>query len=162
MQDLTVEKKQDSNKKASKTTKEKQGYNSLQHEASQFVQTPARDGLASPSRSSFRSNSSSKKASYNRHGSNQWGDTTSVLSVVHEHNGENLSVINAGRTSKAGFNKRVAGHAMPLSNIPKGQRQFMDLHHHHGVMNPDDPFSHTRTSMMLGGTLANADGWAVR
>ena len=105
MQDLAVEKKQGSNKKASKTIKEKQGYRFLQHEASQYVQSPARDSLASPSRSSFRSNSSSKKGSHNRHGANYWGDNTSALGIVHEHNEENLNLTNAGgRTSKAGFN----------------------------------------------------------
>lgn len=119
--------------------------------------------MASPSRSSFRSNSSSKKGSYNRHGANYWGDTASALGVVQEQNEENLNLINAGgRASKAGFNKLVPGHAMPISNKPKGQRHFMEMHHHHGVINPDDPFSHTRTSMMLAGSLNNADGWAAR
>jgi hypothetical protein len=85
------------------------------------------------------------------------------LGVVQEHNEENLNLTNAaGRTSKAGFNKRIPGHAMPLSNKQKDQRHLMDIHHHNGMMNPDDPFSKTRTSIMLGGTLANADGWAVR
>lgn len=85
------------------------------------------------------------------------------MGVVQEHNEENLNLTNAaGSKIKPGFNKRVPGHAMPLSNKKKGQRHLMDLNHHQGVMNPDDPFSHTRTSLMLGGTLANADGWAVR